>query len=287
MFCLPAVLWKLLHRRCGLNVCSLIEASRAAQRALYADTREKTTRFVVAQIDCYLLQQRDYSRSGFAKLRATFARYCCLFPARLHGNYLTTVYLCSKFAYLINSTGQLFLLDFFLGGGYSVYGLRLLRNAMKGGRRWSASPIFPRVTLCDFQVRQQTNVHRYTVQCVLPINLFNEKIFIFIWFWLVMVSCCTLISLLQCTYKASYWPAQVRDVRKTLSSLEFGKREIRTAKTFVERYLRRDGMLLLRLITVNAGHLVSADVLRGLWVGYGSDKRIQNKSRANLSQEMV
>lgn len=102
-----------------------------------------------------------------------------------------------------------------------------------------------------------------------------------------MVSCCTLVSLLQCTYKAAYWPAQVREVRKKLSSLEFGKRETRTAKTFVERYLRRDGMLLLRLITVNAGHLVSADVLRGLWVGYGSDKRVQNKTRSNSSHEMV
>jgi hypothetical protein len=35
----------------------------------------------------------------------------------------------------------------------------------------------------------------FTIQCTLPINLFNEKIFIFIWFWLVFVAVITFYSL--------------------------------------------------------------------------------------------
>ncbi len=61
---------------------------------------------------------------------------------------------------------------------FHLYGLEIIQNIMQG-KDASDSVYFPRVTMCDFKVRDVAQVHTYTVQCVLPINLFNEKVFIF------------------------------------------------------------------------------------------------------------
>jgi len=51
------------------------------------------------------------------------------------------------------------------------------------------------------------------------------------------------------------------------------KREHRATREFTESYLRRDGLLIVRLVANNAGGLVAADVLHGLWINYGPEKR--------------
>jgi len=42
---------------------------------------------------------------------------------------------------------------------------------------------------------------------------------------------------------------------------------------FVENYLRRDGLLIVRLMASNVGELAAAETLAGLWENYGPDKR--------------
>ncbi len=49
---------------------------------------------------------------------------------------------------------------------------------------------FPRESACDFRIRAHIDslVHNYTVQCVLPINLYNEQLFTLLWAWLWLVT---------------------------------------------------------------------------------------------------
>jgi len=53
------------------------------------------------------------------------------------------------------------------------------------------------------------NVHRHTVQCTLPLNLYNEMMFIFLWFWFLAVAAVTVLSLAWWVFYAISVPGRV------------------------------------------------------------------------------
>lgn len=79
--------------------------------------------------------------------------------AQRHGCYVTMVYLLVKLLYLVNSISQLFLLTTMLTTGRSEKGVGMFIDIL-WGEDWRQSGIFPRVTMCDFDVRILGNLHR-------------------------------------------------------------------------------------------------------------------------------
>lgn len=276
----PCFLWRFLNRRSGINLSTIMDAAHVSSEASYLEIREKAIRYIVNQMDRYLLAQRDYRTGTCARVKQLFARICCLVGGRLYGNYLISCYLFVKLLYVANAIGQLFLLDAFLGIQYHMYGFHVVDKLVRG-RNWDAAERFPRVTLCDFSIRHQSRLHSYVVQCVLTINLFNEKIFIFIWFWFVFVSAVLAANLAKWIFRAVYWPGQVQYARKQLRAFDTAQREAGVLAKFTENYLRRDGMFILRLIGINMGEVIAGEVLCGLWQNYSPERRtIAEKSAA-------
>ena len=74
---------------------------------------------------------------------------------------------------------------------------------------------------CNFAVRNLAdNIHTYTVQCSLPINLFNEKIFLIIWFWLYFTTLCTLFGFLYWISSLLYPHFYKSHITRYLSSMK-------------------------------------------------------------------
>jgi len=64
---------------------------------------------------------------------------------------------------------------FFLGDGYNYWGIELIRKLRDPDYQGTAR--FPYNTLCDMWLRRLgSNQHRYTIQCTMSVNLFNEKV---------------------------------------------------------------------------------------------------------------
>ena len=129
-------------------------------------------------------------------------RWCQLFPRGIPWRLLTVVWLFVKLLYCINVIIQMTYIDTFLKttdepyDNSTSYGDVIYDNIAKNNASfWKVSPIFPRKVLCDFAVRQFKNVHSYSIQCDLNANPFTERVYMFLWAWLLFVSVVTTLSL--------------------------------------------------------------------------------------------
>ncbi|GFV74774.1 innexin inx2 [Trichonephila clavipes] len=91
----------------------------------------------------------------------------------------------------VNVVGQIFLMDAFLGGEFSTYGSKVLQFT---NWDWSVRydpmiKVFPRLTKCTFhRYGSSGDVQRHDAMCILPINIINEKIYVFLWFWFIILA---------------------------------------------------------------------------------------------------
>ncbi len=184
---------------------------------------------------------------------STWKRFSCLLCCTVgqrSGNYLAFGYVLVKLLYIINAFGQLFLLNVFMGGRFHLYGFEILQKWFRG-QEIEAVERFPRITMCRFIIRTLgDNIQPYDVQCLLPINIYNEKIFLFIWFWLAFVSIASVYGLVKWFH---YFTLKSRKnfIRRFLKANGIDYYSENTAnfdteilRTFVDRYCRQDGVLL-------------------------------------------
>ena len=110
---------------------------------------------------------------------------------KLNKSILTFTYISIKCLYLVIAILQIYLMNAFLSTKTnSFFGYEILTTILRGEAdlvQQSDSKIFPRITICDVKTKELGTDHTYTVQCVLSFNMFNERIYAFLWFWIFMI----------------------------------------------------------------------------------------------------
>ncbi|CAG9858463.1 unnamed protein product [Phyllotreta striolata] len=122
------------------------------------------------------------------------------FTSNLHMQnfYAFRFFICEVLNF-VNVIGQIFFMDFFLDGEFSTYGSDVLKfTEMEPEHRVDPmAKVFPKVTKCTFnKYGPSGSVQRFDGLCVLPLNIVNEKIYVFLWFWFIILTVLTGISLL-------------------------------------------------------------------------------------------
>lgn len=124
------------------------------------------------------------------------------FTMNLHTQnfYAFRFFLCEVLNF-INVVLQIYVVDYFLEGEFSTYGWDVVRfTELEPEQRMDPmSRVFPKVTKCTFhKYGASGTVQLFDGLCVLPLNIVNEKIYVFLWFWFLLL---TLVSGLSLIYR--------------------------------------------------------------------------------------
>ncbi|KAI1296819.1 Innexin inx2 [Halotydeus destructor] len=115
---------------------------------------------------------------------------------RHHDAYFFQFVLC-EILNLMNVLVNIYLVDLFLGGAFSTFGLDVLKYTEMNQEERTDPMIrmFPRMTKCTFHFFGSSgDVQKHDALCILPLNIINEKIYIFLWFWLMALAAISTVN---------------------------------------------------------------------------------------------
>jgi len=131
----------------------------------------------------------------------------------------------------------MFLMNTILDGEFLTYGIEVIKF-MQSDQEDRVDPmiyIFPRMTKCTFyKFGLSGEVERHDALCILPLNIVNEKIYIFLWFWFIILAILTSLLVVYrifilvshrfriFLFKRTYRRIRTADIEKVAKNSSFG-----------------------------------------------------------------
>lgn len=226
LFYLPHWFWKSWEER---KMRQLSEGMRGSSVDTKAERKERTNKVVTYLID----------------------------SLHLHNAYAYGYFLCEILNF-VNVVGNIFFLDKFLGHAFLTYGTKVLEysNSDQANRTDPIITVFPRLTKCLFhKYGSSGSLEKHDALCVLPLNILNEKIFIFLWFWFIILSVMSVLALIYSLVIGIHSP-----IRKVILEKRFKYKVPLGVSTIVTKTKVGD-FLLLHLLGQNMSTTGFRDVL--------------------------
>ncbi|CAB3396757.1 unnamed protein product [Caenorhabditis bovis] len=277
-FRLPSLLWKYLAGHSGIKINEIVKLSSDPNN-IKPDIKRANIKSLTVHLQGAL---RFHRRLQKKQIRPH--KFLWMFNLPYSAFFVTAMYLCTKFFYLANVCLQLSLMNRFLETDkYRWYGLGALVDLLNG-TTWEQSGMFPRVSLCDFDIRVMGNLQEHTIQCVLVINIFNEKIFILLWFWYLILLFFTSGSFLYWLIVSAWSRLNRRFIMRHLEmsdiALDTTDEDVeKQVKKFIDNYLKLDGVFVIRMMTMQSGVIFGTDLVQELWKNfYGFEQQLKRSN---------
>ena len=135
------------------------------------------------------------TKDWYIKVRI-YLTYACSWTYHNASHFIVIFLTHMSFAQL---SGQMFLMDRFFEGTFLTFGIEVMSFAMRDqeDRIDPMVYIFPRMTKCTFhKFGRSGEIEKHDALCILPLNVVNEKIYIFLWFWMILLFILTFLMLI-------------------------------------------------------------------------------------------
>nr|XP_023024187.1 innexin inx3 [Leptinotarsa decemlineata] len=190
----------------------------------------------------------------------------------LHNSYAFGYFVCEALNF-INVIVNIFMTDKFLGGAFMTYGTDVVSfsNMNQENRTDPMVAVFPRVTKCTFhKFGPSGSIQKHDALCVLALNILNEKIYIFLWFWFIILA---ILSGLAIVYSAAV--VMLPSTRETILKRRFRFGAPNAVETIIRKTQVGD-FLLLHLLGQNTNQLVFGEVMDELVrrLNFGSNSNL-------------
>ncbi|XP_053989359.1 innexin inx7 [Hylaeus volcanicus] len=179
LFYVPHYLWRNAE---GGRLKALVTGLRMASMSLH-DTPLTTDNGITVPSK----QERD---DKIRQIRVAFLN-------RIHLNRPWAYYLglCEVLNFL-NVLVQIYLTDWFLGGAFLGLGQSLADDKYNSRMMDALDVIFPKVTKCLFhKYGHSGTIETHDALCVMALNIVNEKIYVFLWYWFIILAVITGLGL--------------------------------------------------------------------------------------------
>ncbi|GMR55654.1 hypothetical protein PMAYCL1PPCAC_25849, partial [Pristionchus mayeri] len=239
MFYAPCLIWRLMYDKSGIRLKDIMSFANDKSNVQPAARRAN-----IHGLSAHLSSVFKH-RFTFGEKAPHKKRFLRLLNLRFYEAFLTYLYIFVKFLFLINVILQMFLLNKFLQtDAYGIYG---------------------------YGIRILGNVQRHTVQCVLVINIFTEKIFIMLWIWYTLLAVISFGSIMSWIFTSIPFEQRKKFIvrRLELADVDFKRHSYEAElNEFVRDFIKMDGIFVLRMITIHSGVLVCTEVVDLMWDQY-------------------
>lgn len=209
--------------------------------------------------------------------------------------HLAAQYMFLKFLNLGNVITQISLLHWIFGAEFYQYGYDFMFRVVVDRDPFTLARQFPLITFCDFYVHQNLRqIYWHSTQCILSINVYIEKFYVIIWFWMFFLLIATIFNIgswiheIYISEKYLFIKKYI-EIKERMLKQDFNERQRLRGNTskhvpvkdhelallddnevqlFQKKYLGNDGFVMLHMIKNVVGDIMFIELLHELWIDF-------------------